>query len=46
MFTSCNVNVFTKHVFSQSFQFFYNKVVYKHCVFPVIPIISWFQESS
>ena len=32
------------HVFSQLFQFLYNKIVYKRCVFPVIPVIQGFRN--
>ena len=34
----------TNHVFSQLFQFLYNKIVYKRCVFPVIPVIQGFRN--
>ena len=34
----------TNHVFSRLFQFLYNKIVYKRCVFPVIPVIQGFRN--
>jgi hypothetical protein len=34
----------TNHVFSQLFQFLYNKIVYKQCVSPVVTVIQGFRN--